>query len=266
MFQSTRPVRGATTPCKRLRCSRRVSIHAPRTGRDWCRSSATCPPPRFNPRAPYGARPCRLSQLTLGWGFQSTRPVRGATQEAITTHRTNKFQSTRPVRGATSPTGTARTSTPSFNPRAPYGARLQQVGPLARRLAVSIHAPRTGRDWRSRPASRPVQSFNPRAPYGARLATSRRVDGSPLFQSTRPVRGATPLRRGRGRRIPCFNPRAPYGARRPPRRSAARRPSFNPRAPYGARPGSWLVPPSTSTFQSTRPVRGATVNSCIAMN
>ena len=57
-FQSTRPVRGATS-CRHYR----------RQGRG-----------HFNPRAPCGARPNQGSKTLTIAAFQSTRPVRGATQ------------------------------------------------------------------------------------------------------------------------------------------------------------------------------------------
>ena len=56
-FQSTRPVRGATVFNGFRDLHRVVSIHAPRAGRDLC---SALPPPDtscFNPRAPCGARP-----------------------------------------------------------------------------------------------------------------------------------------------------------------------------------------------------------------
>ena len=59
IFQSTRPVRGATTlkalPLLRLS----ISIHAPRAGRDYARSVKRLSTGDFNPRAPCGARPTR---------------------------------------------------------------------------------------------------------------------------------------------------------------------------------------------------------------
>ena len=168
MFQSTRPVRGATV-CKAL-CSpcHIVSIHAPRAGRDWSgRHGAVLPhvsihAPRagrdtmattptalsvsFNPRAPCGARRRRAYPLIGIHGFQSTRPVRGATRRRAYHHLPPQFQSTRPVRGATE-TGLAD----------------------AIRFDVSIHAPRAGRDHQVNPICLE----------------------QPVFQSTRPVRGAT---------------------------------------------------------------------------
>ena len=123
MFQSTRPVRGATDVVKRA---------IEQLG--------------FNPRAPCGARPADGAQQAQKEEFQSTRPVRGAT------------------------------------------ALMRNVREDAR---VSIHAPRAGRDrlldvWRVQ-----GRRFNPRAPCGARRASVAHRGASDRFQSTRPVRGAT---------------------------------------------------------------------------
>ena len=120
-----------------------ISIHAPLAGRD-------SPPPRhadrsayFNPRAPCGARqeilrnPSPRSSISIHAPlagrdiedsinhrfrlvFQSTRPLRGATED-ILAHATHlpEFQSTRPLRGAT------------FAPNAsPTAARFQSTRPL----------------------------------------------------------------------------------------------------------------------------------------
>ena len=123
----------------------------------------------FNPRAPWGARQ-RIQHLVFaGVLFQSTRPVGGATRESVSPLRFwTTFQSTRPVGGAT-----------------------QRGGFDRARVAVSIHAPRGGRDPRSPRYSSGCSCFNPRAPWGAR-PSSRWTSCS-----TR-----------------CFNPRAPWGARR----------------------------------------------------
>ena len=101
------------------------------------------------------------------------------------------------------------------------------------------------------------------------------------FQSTRPMRGATGIvlvlrprhkvsihapHAGRDRRTHpshpvdgSFNPRAPCGARPPFSHLSAIVDSFNPRAPCGARPFSLLIFHLMRTFQSTRPMRGATL-------
>ena len=79
-----------------------ISIHAPHTGRDYL----------YDGTHPNAA------------GFQSTRPIRGATF-CVSLQKTEiqAFQSTRPIRGATS--------------------RCQRFGTGCQ---ISIHAPHTGRD------------------------------------------------------------------------------------------------------------------------
>ena len=100
LFQSTRPVRGATIATAYNARREWVSIHAPRAGRDIQPDAGVSIPRRFNPRAPCGARLARLvfavrkevsihapragRDLYVGGDvnnrpFQSTRPVRGAT-------------------------------------------------------------------------------------------------------------------------------------------------------------------------------------------
>ena len=100
-FQSTRPMRGATL--KPLRCLSvfRVSIHAPRVGRDLWTARPRRWTSSFNPRAPCGAR--QLAHIAIDGRdkFQSTRPVRGVTVPFSVTSVSVSFQSTRPVRGAT---------------------------------------------------------------------------------------------------------------------------------------------------------------------
>ena len=78
-FQSTRPIRGATTLSAILTTSLFISIHAPHTGRDTAAN--------------------RLDSSESE--FQSTRPIRGATTENADCTTNKQFQSTRPIRGAT---------------------------------------------------------------------------------------------------------------------------------------------------------------------
>ena len=145
VFQSTRPVWGATISYCLLRVHCVVSIHAPRVGRDLffirLDNGIPCFNPRapcgarpssimqtaarssFNPRAPCGARPCTSHRADGGSEFQSTRPMRGATSRIDFSRLSIQFQSTRPMRGATSIAG----------------KRKGLDG-------VSIHAPHAGRD------------------------------------------------------------------------------------------------------------------------
>ena len=97
LFQSTRPVKGATAGGEEIAYAPRVSIHAPREGRDM--ASSWLP--------------------TLPTMFQSTRPVKGATWRSGTHWCTPGFQSTRPVKGATRTAAGGLGLGASFNPRAP---------------------------------------------------------------------------------------------------------------------------------------------------
>ena len=124
LFQSTRPVRGATHTHGRRALRRLVSIHAPRAGRDTYARTTRPTAFGFNPRAPCGARPSVGAVTIPPFAFQSTRPVRGATNYS-----------------------TREEGAPQcFNPRAPCGARPIIAHVRKERHNVSIHAPRAGRD------------------------------------------------------------------------------------------------------------------------
>ncbi len=130
MFQSTRPVRGATVVARLAAVPVAVSIHAPRAGRDGVVLCKARKPHAVSIHAPRAGRDVVARDLLgprLGQ-FQSTRPVRGATTTMTRVNPTkDEFQSTRPVRGATCrPCGMCR-QRPSFNPRAPCGARPPRV-------------------------------------------------------------------------------------------------------------------------------------------
>ena len=149
---------------------RTISIHAPRAGRD--RQVLQCPDivDGISIHAPRAGRDGGGStQGIFPGGFQSTRPVRGATAAASACACVCKFQSTRPVRGATLFPFRCGPPPGHFNPRAPCGARPFPNCHCQTYIIISIHAPRAGRD------------FEFRCSYLH----------SNIFQSTRPVRGAT---------------------------------------------------------------------------
>ena len=104
VFQSTRPMRGATRPRSARVRRKDISIHAPHAGRDHC------------------------VRVLVGDGveFQSTRPMRGATTGERCLCKLEIFQSTRPMRGATETLKRIPRTTSHFNPRAPCGARQQK--------------------------------------------------------------------------------------------------------------------------------------------
>ena len=146
MFQSTRPVWGATCQIPPIQICQSVSIHAPRVGRD------LCIPPLLKYTNP----------------FQSTRPVWGATTPQSIPINEIVVSIHAPRVGRDALQRLCATCQCCFNPRAPCGARralicacccrywFQSTRPvwgatisyLRVRLfsAVSIHAPRVGRD------------------------------------------------------------------------------------------------------------------------
>ena len=171
-----------------------------------------------------------------------------------------QFQSTRPVWGATIFIRASRTPADIsiHAPRVGRDSPVELVIGLTE--AISIHAPRVGRDDLLCQSSGALSYFNPRAPCGARLVGRKKMH----------------------KKWDNFNPRAPCGARRvilartacrlneisihAPRVGRDRRAlcpmvmqcDFNPRAPCGARLISRSTARRTCTFQSTRPVWGAT--------
>ena len=145
-FQSTRPVRGATRHPTYLQLCCDVSIHAPRAGRD-----------SFS----------ALKSLAIS-AFQSTRPVRGATEVAKTAGIRDEVSIHAPRAGRDLGARRAPFGRRRFNPRAPCGARL--CAGMA-----------TNGDGKFQ-STRPVRGATTSAVTGIHVA---------MFQSTRPVRGAT---------------------------------------------------------------------------
>ena len=145
LFQSTRPVWGATVLFLLLSNVVLVSIHAPRVGRDCIQRAPSDRNNGFNPRAPCGARPpfCIWNRRLKSFNPRAPCGARPAATSRAP-----------PIKG--------------FNPRAPCGARLCRVDLLCLRCKfqstrpvwgatpigehpellriVSIHAPRVGRD------------------------------------------------------------------------------------------------------------------------
>ena len=255
-----------------------VSIHASHAGRDLC--PADCHPckPGFNPRAPCGARPAVMTQEETQDAFQSTRPMRGATETAMRRRAHVMFQSTRPMRGATifvleistPPTfqstrpmrgATVLVSCPEsslrcFNPRAPCGARPRNRLHTVCQGVFQSTRPMRGATRMCLSASMSLRFQSTRPMRGAtfvRCVSLRRR----TFQSTRPMRGAT-------RRSSCSPLCARFQSTRPMRGATrffvqiARRLSFQSTRPMRGATFSSIIIISMPTFQSTRPMRGAT--------
>ena len=261
LFQSTRPVRGATrTQGRRFPCSTHFNPRAP-CGARQILNAISKNLFDFNPRAPCGARLAASVDVSSIDEFQSTRPVRGATLEQAGLECVLGISIHAPRAGRDSPWGWDR--------------------PCQR---ISIHAPRAGRDVHVRGAlllheafqsTRPVRGatawdadqrkerydFNPRAPCGARQPPRAAWRGGSRDFNPRAPCGARQPQKNHRRRpdYAHFNPRAPCGARRKLKIDLDKLIDFNPRAPCGARLCDTCTSFNQSAFQSTRPVRGATV-------
>ena len=77
-----------------------------------------------------------------------------------------------------------------FNPRAPCGARPRRGIIITERRCFNPRAPCGARRCHAQ-GHAPDLCFNPRAPCGARPGTFKAVLETSAFQSTRPMRGAT---------------------------------------------------------------------------
>ena len=189
-----------------------VSIHAPRAGRDDDAGAGHMHYPRFNPRAPCGARRYLSGSSQYRRGFNPRAPCGARRTYEITKSRERRFNPRAPCGARQGDAGLLRPP-PRFNPRAPCGARpaaIQYPGNRIRfqftrpvrgatsaapydhlPLCVSIHAPHAGRDSRRFGNCTERRCFNPRAPCGVRLTVTKDEPSFYVFQSTRPMRGAT---------------------------------------------------------------------------
>ena len=119
VFQPTRPLRGATGVRRVCIRTTLISTHAPLAGRDlsfpWLNVNIVY----FNPRAPCGARLKQQGYNKKNKTFQPTRPLRGATRRIDLCFDVIIFQPTRPLRGATDAQAAAGEGQTKFQPTRP---------------------------------------------------------------------------------------------------------------------------------------------------
>ena len=122
-FQSTRPVRGATHSRFSSIQWRFISIHAPRAGRDTLDKIGSLHISHFNPRAPCGARQHKVANQSNGSVISIHAPRAGRDLTPATAGIINEISIHAPRAGRDPPR---------------YYDKLFDV--------ISIHAPRAGRD------------------------------------------------------------------------------------------------------------------------
>ena len=109
-----------------------ISIHAPRGGSDQDIAAVEERLNDFNPRSPWGERHPGMHSFSCE--FQSTLPVGGAT-EIIKCLAEYIEISIHAPRGGSDETGEVRTiHIMHFNPRSPWGERLQVASPQLYKL------------------------------------------------------------------------------------------------------------------------------------
>ena len=147
-----------------------------------------------------------------------------------------EFQSTLPMRGAT----------------APCDIPQSQAG-------ISIHAPHAGSDHTQMVMWAYPYDFNPRSPCGERPGSVCCCPHTQRFQSTLPMRGAT-LPLTAFRKAFSISIHAPHaGSDTSYWGAVTSMGDFNPRSPCGERRGNYMTITAEDLFQSTLPMRGATV-------
>ena len=191
IFQSTRPLRGATSCALRLQSRTGISIHAPLAGRDDVDHSKLPPVVRFQSTRPLrGATDGETNNSAYGWNFNPRTPC-GARHQELQNIRN---------RG-------------DFNPRTPCGARLPRGGCDISAFGISIHAPLAGRDHTVfLRLFRLLISIH--APLAGRDAVSALRSVFYYISIHAPLAGRDQASRGRCSRAQDFNPRTPCGARR----------------------------------------------------
>ena len=191
IFQSTHPLRGATSFRRQYGIPSNISIHAPLAGCDMRVQVKGNFNVHFNPRTPCGVRLMRADAKANRRAFQSTHPLRGATWSVDKLGDAVKISIHAPLAGCDALAGGAKNGRIDFNPRTPCGVRLKY----------------------SMPKITP-QNFNPRTPCGVRPGAVRKPKRGQIFQSTHPLRGATLQFHLFFLRSSYFNPRTPCGVRR----------------------------------------------------
>ena len=213
LFQSTRPVWGATASHLTRRSSRRISIHAPRVGRDSSTRRSRRRASHFNPRAPCGVRPALIFFQMPTSNFNPRTPCGVRPCAAACRRRRGPDFNPRTPCGVRRWIRLLLPGTTNFNPRAPCGARPAQTRkrspkslfqstrpvwgatadprPCGRVARISIHAPRVGRDLAASELPPSIVVFQSTRPVWGATTSTTRPPKPPKFQSTRPVWGAT---------------------------------------------------------------------------
>ena len=126
----------------------------------------------------------------MGYGFQSTLPLRGATVLSVAVAAFQGISIHAPLTGSDMDYG-IKPPYWKISIHAPLTGSDASLDCGVNSQGISIHAPLTGSDVFLPPFFPPFDYFNPRSPYGERPAVPGRYIDVSRFQSTLPLRGAT---------------------------------------------------------------------------
>ena len=189
--------------------------------------------------------------------FQSTHPLRGATQIVCVYCGATDISIHAPLAGCDELPAKTDGARIDFNPRTPCGVRQARTSPCRCRPSFQSTHPLRGatKSRRNHPQHYTFQSTHPLR--GATFSASS-CDRMARFQSTHPLRGATNmLTVASGYSMVSIH--APLaGCDQLPARMGQHDRRFNPRTPCGVRLSPVLQAAYHSAFQSTHPLRGAT--------
>ena len=190
-----------------------ISIHTPLAGSDGTARPWSRPCGNFNPHSPCGERQYAYRHPSVKVEISIHTPLAGSDSLLCGRYQYNKFQSTLPLRGATQII-TIYTSQEKISIHTPLAGSDPSQSPASGYDRISIHTPLAGSDSPSASTAPIRQYFNPHSPCGERLrvccaqSECRSISihtplaGSDrtmtpirplarLFQSTLPLRGAT---------------------------------------------------------------------------
>ena len=134
-----------------------------------------------------------MSLISARWVsiFQSTLPLRGATRGQAGDDRNGEISIHTPLAGSDQRDGLAVCWKNDFNPRSPCGERPVNGAITDPKSEFQSTLPLRGATKLDRPCPMSFKYFNPRSPCGERPVTSASTPPSRHFNPRSPLRGAT---------------------------------------------------------------------------
>ena len=213
---------------------------------------------RISIHAPHAGRDLDVKiGRRVDYNFNPRAPCGARRMREWIGEREIQFQSTRPMRGATARWSSWRSSS-SFQSTRPMRGATDTGLVFLRVYYISIHAPHAGRDAFFTLSALSVW-ISIHAPHAGRDKMGALMQGMSDISIHAPHAGRDISARSARRRRWHFNPRAPCGARLRSRRGTTGHSEFQSTRPMrGATVCIRTTLEVRTLFQSTRPMRGAT--------